>query len=104
MTNLALEPLAVWDCNQPEWWHNRELKTAWLAEHGLPGHSMYRAEFYLIDGPCARIFCYALNDEGRKHFAPGHKPGEPHDHDSCRIAEEEPRMVLLPDLPPAGLR
>lgn len=102
--DLAVEPLAVWDVHDFGWWRNWKLKSAWLKEHGLPGNSMYRAEFYLIDGPCARIFCYALNSDGRKHFAPGHKPGEPHDHDACRIAEEEPRMVPLSSLPPAELR
>lgn len=102
--DLAVEPVAVWDVRDFDWWRNWKLKSAWLQEQGLPADSMYRAEFYLIDGPCARIFCHALNGDGRKYPAPGHEPGEPHDHAACRPAEEEPRMVLLSDLPPAELR
>jgi hypothetical protein len=102
--NPALEPIAVWDAREPAWRRNRQAKVDWLKEHGLPVNTMHRAEFYLIDAPCARIFCYALNEAGKRHWAPGHDPRQPHDHDRCGAAEEEPRMVPLDELPPLELR
>jgi len=101
-TDLAAEPVAVWDCGQPEWWHDREAKTAWLKAHGLPA-LMYRAEFH-DDPPRAVIYCYARNSEGRRHFT--HPPGEctPEAHGPQCVAREEPRTVLLSELPPAELR
>jgi hypothetical protein len=51
-----------------------------------------------MDAPSVRIFCYALNDDGKRHWAPGH------DRDACGVAREEPRDVLLDELPPPELR
>jgi len=105
MDTSVLAPLAVWDCGQPEWLRDREAKTAWLTERGFPVNAMYRAEFYATsDGPCARIFCYALNDNGKKHFNEHHVPGKPHDHDLCDAARDEPRDIPLDELPPMELR
>lgn len=102
MTDLAVEPVAVWDVGEPEWRRHLKAKSAWLREQGLPVDVMYRAEFYLAGGPCARIFCFALNGDGRKYLL-GHVQGE-HDHEACQVAREEPRMVPLTELPPPELR
>jgi len=102
--STATEPVAVWDVRDDAWRRDREAKTGWLKGHSLPAGQMYRAEFYLLDAPFARIFCYALNDEGRVHLNRHHVPGEPHDHSLCEIAREEPRDVLLSELPPPELR
>jgi hypothetical protein len=88
----AMEPAVVWDAGERAWLRDRKAKSAWLEERGFPVNQMYRAEFYLIDAPFARIFCYALNDNGRKHGFCG------------SIVREEPRDVLLDELPPTELR
>ena len=97
-----MEPLAVWDAREPDWLNGREAKTQWLKKQGLPVNKMYRAEFLLTDAPCVRIFCYALDDRGLRHWAQGHV-WTPHDHDACGAAREEPRIVPLSDLPPREL-
>ena len=76
----------------------RAAKSRWLGNQGLPVDQMYRAEFLVIDAPCARIFCYALNEDGRK-YCTAH-PQEPHDHTP---AVEPPRIVPLSALPPREL-
>lgn len=91
-------PVAVWDVGDPGWRHDREAKTRWLEEQGLPASDMYRAEFWLIDAPFARIFCYAHDDNGCRYCA-GHSPF-PHDH---LTAKEPPRDVPLSGLPPREL-
>jgi hypothetical protein len=93
MTGVA--PVAVWDAGDPGWARYcrlMEARAAWLRGQGLPADQMYRAEFLLIDAPCARIFCYALNAEGRTYK----------DADG-EVATEPPRIVPLADLPPREL-
>jgi hypothetical protein len=97
-----LVPLAVWDVREDRWWLDRKFKSDWLHEAGLPRDVMYRIEFWLLDAPFARIFCFALDDDGRKHWAPGHIRG-PHNHDSCHPAFKKPRDVPLDALPPREL-
>lgn len=97
-------PAAVWDSRDDAWFRGPFLeRAAWLREHGLPALKMYRAEFYIADAPFARIFCYALDHDGGRHWAPGHTQ-EPHDHSGCDVARERPRDVLLGELPPEELR
>lgn len=95
--------IAVWDCGEPGWWDDRrEARAAWVAAQGLPVTSVYRVEFH-DDPPRARFFCYALNAEGRRHFT--HAPGDcTPEHGTHCVAREEPRMLALAALPPAGLR
>ena len=96
------EPVAVWDVSDPVWRHGWRPKSQWLRDQGLPVNQIYRAEFFLGDPPRVRIFCYALNEDGRKHWAPSHVQA-PHDHDACGAAREEPRIVPLTGLPPRYL-
>lgn len=98
----ATEPLAVWDTREDRWWDHREARSNWLKAAGLSGVMMYRIEFRDGDPPSGRIFCYALDADGKRHWAPGHVAG-PHDHDSCDVAREEPRDVPLHALPPREL-
>jgi hypothetical protein len=95
-------PVAVWDCREDRWWDQHEARTGWLDEQGLLGRMIYRIEFRLIDAPVARIFCYALNAEGKRHWLPCHVPG-PHDHSLCDVARLEPVNVLIDGLPPEEL-
>jgi hypothetical protein len=84
--------LAAWDARDAGWPYRRQEKTDWLTAQGLPADEMYRIEFFLADMPCARIFCYHLNEDGRRHL------------DEERIASvEPPRMVPLTGLPPREL-
>lgn len=96
------EPVAVWDASDPRWPDRREAKVQWLRKQGLPVDQMFRAEFLLIDAPCARIFCYHLNEDGRRHLDHHHSQG-PHDHSACKAAAEPPRIVPLSALPPREL-
>ena len=93
-----IKPVAVWDVGDPGWPHGREAKTQWLREQGLPVDQMFRAEFLLIDAPCARIFCYALNEDGHRY-----RSQDLHGHDARRAATEPPRIVPLSGLPPREL-
>jgi hypothetical protein len=95
-------PLAAWDVRDAGWFRGPFAeRSAWLKEHGLPVHKMYRMEFY--PGAAVRIFCYRLNEAGRRGWNEHHVPG-PHDHSACDAAREEPRDVLLDGLPPEELR
>jgi hypothetical protein len=98
---MTTGPIAVWDARARTWPHRHEAKTRWLREQGLPVNEMFRVEFLLIDAPCARIFCYARNEDGRRYLE-GHSQ-DPHDHDACEAATEPPRIVPLSDLPPREL-
>ncbi len=91
-------PVAVWDVHDRDWRYARETKSRWLREQGLPVDQMYRIEFLLTDPPSARIFCFALNEDGRRYID-GHSQ-DPHDH---KAATEPPRIVPLNSLPPRGL-
>lgn len=95
--------VTAWDCREDAWWKDREAKTAWLDEQGLPARYMYRAEFYDMP-PRAIVFCYAADAEGRRHFT--HAPGDctPEEHGPHCVAREEPRELALTALPPEGLR
>lgn len=108
MSDLALEPLAVWDVGEAQWWHNWEVKSQWLREHGLPVNEMYRIEFLPGEPPQARIFCYVLNEDGRKHWNENHAAyladRSDHDHSLCDVTREPPRIVPLSELPPLDLR
>jgi hypothetical protein len=84
-------PVAVWDVHDRGWQYAREAKSRWLREQGLPADRMFRVEFFLIDMPCARISCYALNGAGARY------------RDGSRAATEPPRMVALTGLPPREL-
>ncbi len=88
-----MKPLAVWDSREKSWLPYQPARTAWLKEHGLPADDMYRAEFYLLDGPSARLFCFHINDEGQRHLNDAHDGP----------AVEKPRDVLLSELPPHDL-
>jgi hypothetical protein len=98
------EPLAAWDTREDRWRDHREARSNWLKAAGLSGVMMYRIEFRQAAGkPSGRIFCYALDADGKRHWAPGHTPGQPHDHDACDVVREEPRDVPLHALPPREL-
>ena len=100
-----IAPVAVWDATDEAWFRGAFLaRAAWLKDNGLPAHKMYRAEFYHQPGdvPVARIYCYALDDGGRRHWTDSHQAG-PHDHDQCDAAREEPQVIRLDALPPQEL-
>lgn len=97
--------VAVWDASDPGWLKRHAVRSRWLREHGLPADQMYRAEFFQDSGGVlsVRIFCYALNSEGRKYLGPEHNPQREHDHEACAPAKEPPRTIPLSELPPASL-
>jgi hypothetical protein len=96
-------PLITWDVRYPGWQNGpREARAQWLKTAGLPVSQIYRAEFSGGSKPSARIFCYKLNGQNRKYWAPGHIRGA-HDHDACHPAFEEPRDVPIDTLPPREL-
>jgi hypothetical protein len=97
-----IKPIAVWDTRDADWPNDREVKSRWLRDRGLPVDEMYRAEFFGGDVPSARIFCYALDQDGRRYLN-GHDPRRAHDHDKCAVATEPPRIVPLSGLPPREL-
>ncbi len=99
------EPWAVWDCRVPSWWDGfRGERQDWLRDHGLPLNILYRAEFYGPADPFARIFCYHLDEDGRKHWSEDHLGGMPHDHSACAIVVQDPVDIALDALPPEHLR
>ena len=94
---------ASWDARESAWLHRRQEKEDWLDAQGLLGNQMYRIEFFLDpDWPRARIYCYHLDEDGRRHWNPEHVPG-PHDHSICGPMVEPPRIVPLAALPPREL-
>jgi hypothetical protein len=96
-------PVAVWDARDDAWFRGPfTLRAAWLKSAGLPVHKLYRIEFYLLDAPAARIWCYQLTPDGLRTWAPGHTR-EPHDHDRCGPWTQDPRVVVLAGLPPPEL-
>jgi hypothetical protein len=97
MTTVALAPLAVWDTRDHGFWERerrwwREV-VDWAQVHIPEADRTYRAEFYLVDAPFARVFRYRDNSEGRRYLDPA--TGEP--------AVEEPAVVVLSELPPRHL-
>lgn len=88
------EPIAVWDTRdlagrwrQPP--YPRE-HVKWAVANIPRADDTYRVEFYLIDAPCAVLYRYARNENGKVV------------HDS-EAATEPPVMVMLPSLPPRHL-
>lgn len=100
----TIMPVAVWDVREKSWlsWSRPE-RSAWLRDHRLPADDMYRAEFYLIDAPFARVFCYHRNEQGNRHWNDAHDPYRVHDHGACEPATVPPCDVLLDELPPPEL-
>lgn len=102
--NMGIKPLAVWDVKHESWFRQNWMgRRDWLRAQELPANQIYRIEFYLLDTPFARLFRYALNQDGRKHWIDAHTPGQPHDHEACHVAMLEPLDVPLPELPPSEL-
>jgi len=100
---VKVQPLATWDVREKSWqFWARPQRSTWLYDHGLPADDMYRCEFYLIDAPFARIFCYHRDEQGNWHCNGAHGDG-PHGHGDCEPATESPRDVLLNELPPPEL-
>lgn len=95
-----IEPAGVWDTREPAWRRCRKAKARWLREHGFPS-LMYRIEFLPTEPPTARIFRYALNEDGYRYLE-GHSR-QPHDHTACRVATKPPRIMRLWELPPRRL-
>jgi len=95
-------PLAAWGAAEPDvgwgrWysWPRRLEAEKWAMDRGLIGDGIlaYRIEFYLVDAPFARVYCFARNGAGHlfNHPATG------------RPALAEPVTIMLDDLPPAEL-
>lgn len=91
----GLEPAGVWDARSPEWIDERlPERIAWAEAHIPRNTDTYRAEFYLIDAPCAVVRRFAVNENGLLYIDPS-RPGH--------AAIEEPVIVPLAELPPARL-
>lgn len=98
-----MDSLAVWDVDDPAWWHRHQAKSDWARAQGIPVDYTYRLEFYLVDAPFARVFAYHLNGDGKKHWTHGHDPqtcGPDHD---CGACKEPPYDMPLSALPPREL-
>jgi hypothetical protein len=88
------EPVTVWDGRERAYDRIREPAMEWLEAQGIPVDPAYRAEFFLVDVPFARVFTYAQDDQGNRHMDPA--TGEP--------AVNEPYVKVLSELPPDDLR
>lgn len=95
--------VTAWDCREDEWWNEREAKTEWLRSHALPFQWAYRMEFYDAP-PRVKVFCYAPDAQGKRHHV--HAPGDctPEKHGPDCVARDEPRELMLAQLPPVALR
>jgi hypothetical protein len=104
---MSISPRVMWDCREPGWFDPEDrwrARTRWLEDRGLTGLSLYRIEFRLIDGPSARLYRYALDGHGKRHWNEHHPvPAVPHDHSRCAPAVLEPYDVMLAGLPPEEL-
>lgn len=92
----GLEPLAAWDgIRISEYGFSRETieRAEWARERLGDPAFIYRAEFYLLDGPFAVVHCYARGADGFKY----------QDAETGSIAVEPPAIVPLGELPPAHL-
>lgn len=103
-----IAPLAVWDVREASWWPLQEERCGWLRAAGLTPLKLYRIEFWLTDAPFARVWAYALSEQGKPAWNEQHMryiadPGKPHDHSGCDAAREPPRDVPLDALPPEEL-
>lgn len=98
-----IQPVGVWDVKDAEWQTRRALKSDWLREHGIPVNQAYRAEFYWNDPPFVRIFCFHLDEDGRKHWDHGHDPQTCKLDHACGACTEPPHDVPLSELPPREL-
>lgn len=90
---MSAAPLLAWDCRDPGYRPIHDRAAKWLSDHGIDPCGAYRVEFYLVDTPFARVFPYAESEAGWRYWDPA----------TGDAAVGEPRTVLLPALPPAGL-
>src|SRR5215813_8659234 len=98
------EPLATWDSREKSWiGPQREARTQWLRDHGLPADNMYRVEFYLAGAPFVRVFTYKRNERGRRYLENHPAGGAPHDHDLCEVAVNPAYDEATWELPPEDL-
>lgn len=97
--------LAVWDVREPDWWTGWRAKSDWARAQGIPVDDTHRIEFYLIDAPFARVFTYARDGQGRKHWNEHHtcRDSADHDHSRCDVARQPPYDLPLDALPPREL-
>jgi hypothetical protein len=71
---LPVRPLSIWDARDRNWCNPQQAgRLAWLRANRFNAAEIYRAEFYLLDGPFARVFSYARNEHGLLHLVPGTK-------------------------------
>ncbi|MGW4663203.1 hypothetical protein [Streptosporangium sandarakinum] len=91
----TLEPLVVYDAGDDTYqqrigtpWHDQLL--AWARSNGITPDDVTRLEVYLLDAPFARVYEYALDENGRRYLT-----NDGNDH-----ARREPYNVLLTSLPP----
>ena len=88
------QPIAVWDTRDRDGLYMLNWREAgeWAQQNMPDANSTYRAEFYMIDAPCVKLYRFASNERG-----------------SCYLGEdggpttEPPVMVMLPSLPPRHL-
>jgi hypothetical protein len=87
--------VAVWDVRDGSWEQACALaipRSEWLKAHALPADRMWRAEFYLVDAPFVRAFCYAADEDGNRYM-----------DEAGLVAIEPPVTILLNELPPGDL-
>lgn len=90
----GLEPIAVWDANEPGWhagpWRDR---AAWVGEHVGDTVYIYRVGFYLLDTAFAVVSRFVPGERGSKRA----EDGEPVTEDVIvPLAELPPERLLRP--------
>jgi hypothetical protein len=92
----GIEPLAVWDANDPDGLYCRHLVDAaiWSNEH-LPdgGWNVHTVEFYVMDIPFALCYGFRRDDDGKLYVDP----------ETGRLEQTGPVTLLLDELPPRHL-
>lgn len=88
--------ITVYDAREDSWWglskDDRARFTDWLKNEGYEpdGRAVYRTEIHAGDAPFARVFAYALDEQGHKYLDP----------ESGDVAELPPCDVRLSSPPP----
>lgn len=85
----TLEPVAVYDVHEAWPPPNLDRFLWWVREQGIDEKTTYRIEIYSTDRRFARVFQYALDEDGNRYAVAG------------EIARRDPSDVPIKEMPPA---